>query len=70
MVNEYAFLANADWTNVLNVSKVVDADWTNVFNVLKEADADWTNVCSIDFKQRLNIHVYWLNDEAFVLIDW
>ena len=41
MVNEYAFLANSDWTNVLNVSKVVDADWTNV---LKVADADWTNV--------------------------
>ena len=66
MVNEYAFLANADRTNVSNVSKVVDADWTNV---LKIADADWTNVCSIDFKQRLNIQVYWLNDEAFVLID-
>ena len=67
MVNEYEFLANADWTNVLYVSKVVDADWTNV---LKVADADWTNVYSIDFKQRLNIQVYWLNDEAFVLIDW
>ena len=66
MVIRYAFLANADWTNVLNVSKVVDTDWTNV---LKVADADWTNVCSIDFKQRLNIQVYWLNDEAFVLID-
>ena len=51
MVNEYAFLANADWTNVLNVSKVVDADWTNVLQV---ADADWTNVCSIDFKQISN----------------
>ena len=59
MVNENAFLANADWTNVLNVSKAVDADWTNV---LKVADADWTNVCSIDIKQRLNIQVYWLND--------
>ena len=30
MVNECAFLANADWTNVLSVSKVVQADWTNV----------------------------------------
>ena len=46
---------------------MVDADWTKV---LKVADADWTNVCSIDFKQRLNIQVNWLNDEAFVKIDW